>query len=625
MAGLLESIRSPADVRALSFQQMESLASEVRKLILETVAANGGHLAPNLGVVELTIAVLAVFDPPRDRIVWDVSHQTYAYKILTDRRDRFHTLRQRNGISGFLRRDESPYDAFGAGHSGTALSAALGMAVARDRRSSDEHVVAILGDGSAGCGISLEAMNNIASTTSRFIVILNDNEMSIAKNVGSVSRHLASLLTSPRFNKFKRSVERFCWKLRLGWLRFAYYRIEEAIKSLVLGSAFFEEMGLRYVGPVDGHSLPALVDALNIARDSDRPILIHVVTEKGRGYRPAAEEPEKWHGVPRFDIATGRVMADSPSPGYSAVMGNALCRLAADDRRIVAITAGMARGTGLSEFAERFPDRFFDVGISEEHAVIFAAGLAAEGMIPVFAVYSTFLQRAVDCVIHDVCLQNLHVVICVDRAGIVGEDGPTHHGVFDIPLLRSIPNLVFMQPRDEPELANMLATAVRLGRPAAVRYPRGSGSGASAPEKPEPLPVGKAETLRKGSDIQIWALGDMVPLALKAADIISSRSGLACGVVNARFIRPPDEILLASHLTSARLIATIENGMVAGGFGSGLREASERMGHNTPFVNIGWPDSFVPHGEISTLLREHGFTPEAVAEKILRRFNQKST
>ncbi len=623
MAGILDSIRSPADLKALSFQQMETLAAEVRELILKTVSTNGGHLAPNLGVVELTIALLTVFDPPRDRIVWDVSHQTYAYKILTDRRDRFQTLRKFNGISGFLRRDESPYDAFGAGHSGTAVSAALGMAVARDRRGTLEHVIAVLGDGAVGCGISLEALNHIGTTTSRLIVVLNDNEMSISKNVGSVARYLASLLTSPRFNKFKRTLERIGWKLRLGWLRYAYYRIEEAIKSLFLRSAFFEEMGLRYIGPVDGHSFPALLDALKTARDSDRPILVHVATEKGRGYKPAEQEPEKWHGVPAFDIATGLIAAETTTESYSAIMGETLCRLAEEDRRIVAITAGMTRGTGLTEFSIRFPDRFFDVGISEEHAVIFAAGLAAEGLTPVFAVYSTFLQRAVDCVIHDVCLQNLPVVFCIDRAGIVGEDGPTHHGLFDIPLLRSIPNLVFMQPKDEAELCNMLATAIRCGMPSAIRYPRGAGPGVKRPLTTESLPVGKAEVVRPGSDIQIWALGDMVPLALAAADLIAIRSGLSCGVVNARFIRPLDETLLQSHMASVRLIATIENGILQAGFGSAVEEAAIRLGHLTAFVKIGWPDSFVPHGDVATLFRTCGFTPEAIAEKILIRLNQK--
>lgn len=617
MTKFIEGVDSPDDLQGLSLDELNALAEEIRELIITTLSCTGGHLAANLGVVELTIALLRAFRPPVDKIVWDVSHQTYTYKILTGRRRAFGTLRQFGGISGFSRRDESEYDAFGAGHAGTALSAALGMAVARDRRGGKEHVIAVLGDGSVGCGISLEALNNVSGTTSRLIVVLNDNEMSISANVGALARYLGKLLGSVRYNRWKGALEAFATRLRMGWLRKAYYRVEEAIKSVFLRSVIFEELGLRYVGPIDGHNLHELQQALQTARESPRPMLLHVTTQKGRGYSFAEALPDKWHGTPGFDIASGERVPSGEGPSYSEVFGTVLSRLAARDRRVVAITAGMAAGTGLSPFAETFPDRFFDVGISEEHAMVFAAGLAAEGCRPFFVVYSTFLQRAVDCLIHDVCLQRLPVVVCLDRAGIVGDDGPTHHGVFDIALCRCIPELMILQPRDECELARMLATALDAGRPTVIRYPRGRGTGAGIPQRLETLPVGLAETVREGAEAQIWALGDLVPLAERAAEELE-RGGVSAGVVNARFVNPIDAERLRQQGLKARVFVSLENGSVTGGFGESIQDLLASTGYAGRVVKMGWPHEFIPQGSSSELMARYGLTSEAVVEEVRR-------
>ncbi len=627
MESVLNSIDSPKDLEKLDLKQLEQLARELRTLIIETVSRTGGHLAANLGVVELAVALTRTFDPARDRLIWDVGHQGYAYKVLTGRRERFSTLRQYEGVSGFLRREESPCDAFGAGHAGTALSAALGMAAARDRQDGDEHVVAIVGDGAIGCGISLEALNNLHGTTQRLIVVLNDNEMSIAENVGALSRHLGGMLANPRYNRWKGSVESVAGKMGLAWLRSAYYKVEEAAKSLFLRSAYFEEMGLRYVGPIDGHNLSALLDALDIAKHARRPILLHVTTRKGKGFAQAEKEPEKWHGASAFHLETGKPITTNDSPPYSQVFGSVLEKMAEQNDRIVAITAAMAAGTGLSGFAKRFPRRFFDVGISEEHAVVFAAGMACHGFTPVFAVYSTFLQRAVDCVIHDVCLQNLPVVFCLDRAGIVGDDGPTHHGVFDIALLRPVPGLTIMQPADESELARMLLTALQSGRPTAIRYPRGPGRGVAVPQEVTPLEIGKARIVRQpesghaagalpGGPVWIWALGDMLSTAESTADLLAAQ-GVAVGVVNARFVRPLDTALLARQAQDARLILTLENGVAKGGFGSETEEALTEMRFAGIVLRRGWPDAFVPQGKADILLERYGLTPEALARDVV--------
>lgn len=616
MTAVLDKVNEPADLRGLSADELTQLAEEIRTLIIETVSRTGGHLAPNLGVVELTIAMLKVFSPPQDKILWDVSHQAYTYKILTGRKDRFRSLRQYGGLSGFLSRSESPCDAFGAGHSGTALSAALGMAVARDRCGGPEHVVAVVGDGSFGCGISFEAMNNIASAAKRLVVILNDNEMSISANVGGLSRHLGELLANPRYNQWKSSVESAVARLsgRSSWLRRVYFRTEEAIKSMFLHSVLFEELGLRYIGPIDGHDIPRLTAALEIARDYDRPILLHVSTRKGRGYAYAEECPETWHGTGGFDIESGSPVATSSAPSYSQIFGAAMETLGARDSRLVAITAAMQVGTGLSAFAERFPDRFFDVGISEEHAVIFAAGLAAQGLRPVFAVYSTFAQRSVDCMIHDVCLQQLPVVLCLDRAGIVGDDGPTHHGVFDLALLRAIPNLTIMQPVNGTELVHMLHSAIAWSRPVVLRYPRGVSPGFVMPDKFEEVPYGQAQVLREGWEVQLWALGDMVATAMTVADILAAQ-GYSVGVVNARFVAPVDRDLLETQSRLARAVVTLENGVAAGGFGSAVAETLADLQYRGRIIRNGWPREFVPHGAAAILVEKYGLTAEAIASR----------
>lgn len=616
MKHILDKVNIPADLRSLAPEELNPLAAEIRALIIQTVSHTGGHLAANLGAVELTMALLKVFDPPKDKLVWDVSHQTYTYKILTGRKDRFHTLRSLNGLSGFALKSESPYDAFGAGHAGTALSAALGMAVARDRRGGSEHVVAIVGDGALGCGTSFEALNNLAATTRRLIVILNDNEMSISANVGSIARTLGELLAHPRYNRWKSSVERFAKdRLRLTWLRHVYFRLEEAVKSLFLRNVLFEEFGLRYIGPIDGHNIRTLISALEIARRSDEPILLHVSTQKGRGYPFAEAEPEAWHGTGAFESATGTALKPGNTLKYADVFGQTLERLAETNDKLVAITAAMAVGTGLTSFARRYPDRFFDVGICEEHAVLFAAGLAAEGLRPVVAIYSTFAQRVVDYVIHDVCLQQLPVIFCLDRAGLVGDDGPTHHGVFDIALFRSAPNLVLLQPKDEAELANMLSSAVHWQRPVMIRYPRGGGSGAPLPATYAEIPMGCAEVLQEGQEVQLWALGDMIPLAKQVAQRLAEQ-GLRTGIVNPRFIVPLDRDLLSRHATKARCIATFENGVVTGGFGSRVTETLTEVGYRGACLRFGWPDQFIPQGPFDALAERFGLTAPAIAERI---------
>ena len=632
MSGILNRMDNPAAVQALAVGELDQLARELRERIIATVSRNGGHLAANLGSVELTLALLRVFDPAVDKIVWDVGHQTYAWKLLTGRREQFDTVRQPGGISGFPRRDESPFDVFGGGHAGTALSAALGMAVARDRRGSGESVVAVIGDAAMGNGISLEALNNIEGTAKRLIIVLNDNEMSISGNVGSLSRHLGQLLTSPKYNRWKGAAEQVAQQLRMSPFRGIYHRTEKAVKSLFLQNALFEEFGVRYTGPIDGHDHRAIADALAIAKRYDRPILLHVATQKGRGYKAAEDAPDRWHGVGRFDIAKAELVESAP--GYSKVFGEVLANLADRDTQLVAITAAMCTGTGLDPFAARHAARFFDVGICEEHAVVFAAGLAAEGMRPVVAVYSSFIQRAVDCVLHDVCLQKLPVIFGLDRAGVVGADGPTHHGIFDIPMLRCLPGLILMQPKDEAELARMLVTAVRHNGPAAIRYPRDPGPGVKVPENSQPLEIGKAEVAeeavsdkvyentargpgRAGATVWFWALGDMLPLAQAAAQILRA-AGRAAGVVNARFIKPLDTQLLVEQAATQAIFATLENGVVAGGFGSAVQEALADAGYNNPVMRFGWPDAVVGQGTTASLMAAHGLTPEAVAQKIQR-------
>lgn len=621
MSELLNKVRNPDDVKALAAGQLPELAEAVRGVILDTVSKTGGHLASNLGAVELTIALLRVFSPPGDKIIWDVGHQTYTWKILTGRLDRFATLRQRDGLSGFPKPAESPCDAFSAGHAGTALSAALGMAVARDRGKGAGHVIAVIGDGSMTNGITLEALNSLDDASTKVIVILNDNEMSISENVGALSRRLGRVLADVRYNRIKTAAEAAGHRLHMTFLRRVYHRIEQAVKSLWLQNAFFEEFGLRYIGPIDGHDFNALENALCSAREYKSSVLIHVATQKGRGFKPAERSPWLWHGVGAFELDDKHPPEGRRS--YSQAFGETLTALAGKDPSIVAITAAMCSGTGLDAFAERYPSRFFDVGICESHAVVFAAGLASAGFRPVFAVYSTFLQRAVDCVMHDVCLQNLPVVFCVDRAGVVGADGPTHHGIYDIPMLRALPNLTIMQPKDAAELVAMMKTALAHTGPSVIRYPRDPGPDVPPDLSAEAVPPGVAdvvlplpETLSDAPAVWFWALGDRLPLACASAARLQV-AGVRAGVVNARFVKPLDTALLCAQAREAALIVTLENGAVTGGFGSAVREALSDAGLSCPVRAYGWPDAFIGQGTTRQLMEEAGLVPDRLAQEIV--------
>ncbi len=621
MSDLLTTLKNPQEIQTLAPEQLPGLADELRTVILETVSRTGGHLASNLGTVELTIALLRVFTPPADKIIWDVGHQTYSWKLLTGRHDRFDTLRQRNGLSGFPKPEESVFDAFVAGHAGTALSAALGMAVGRDRGDGTGHVVAVIGDGSMTNGISLEALNNLDDMHSKVIVILNDNEMSISENVGALSRRLGRMLADVRYNRIKAAAEAAGHRMHMTPLRRIYHRVEQAVKSLWLQNAFFEEFGLRYVGPIDGHDFNALENALCSARNDKSSVLIHVATQKGKGFRPAERSPCDWHGVGAFELDAKR--PPESKPGYSQVFGETLSALADENPSVMAITAAMCGGTGLEPFAARHPARFFDVGICESHAVVFAAGLAASGFRPFFAVYSTFLQRAVDCVMHDVCIQKLPVVFCVDRAGVVGSDGPTHHGIYDIPMLRCLPNLVIMQPKDTVELVAMLKTALAHAGPSLIRYPRDPGPAVEVPPAIGPVPLGVSELIvspaeaAQGPVVWLWALGDLVPLACETAQRLAD-CGVRAGVVNARFVKPLDTARLFAQAAGAAAFVTLENGAVAGGFGSAVREALAGQGLNVPVRAYGWPDAFIGQGTTRQLLEDGGLTPACLSEEIRR-------
>ncbi len=626
MDSFIKNIVSPEDVKSLTSEQLPELASALRRRIISAVSRCGGHLASNLGSVELTIALTRIFNPPQDKIIWDVGHQSYAWKLLTGRSEIFDTLRQYRGMSGFSKPCESDCDAFIAGHAGTSLSVALGFAVGRDMRNSKEAVVAVIGDASMSNGIALEALNNIADTGSKIIVVLNDNEMSISSNVGSLSRSLGALLTDVRYNRIKAAAEMAGHKLRMTFLRRTYHLIERAVKSIWLKNAFFEEFGLRYIGPIDGHDLRALESAMLSAHEFKGPVLVHVATQKGRGFKPAERRPAGWHGVGSFDPEMALNCSgagDLPvKVNYSESAGRILTSLAADNESIIAITAAMSVGTGLHHFCKKFPDRFFDVGICEAHAVVFAAGLAARGFRPVFAVYSTFLQRAVDCVMHDIALQNLPVLICVDRAGIVGNDGPTHHGVFDIPMLRCIPNLVIMQPSDFLELKAMMQTALSYDGPVVLRYPRGGSKEVDLTQAVDNLPIGKASIVLQpasgASDITwFWSYGDMLPVAVECAERLRA-AGKSVGVVNARFIKPIDLSLLVQQADNqTALFVTIENSALAGGFGSAVREALANGQKDLPVRSFGWSDAFVEHGTIDELLEAGGLTADHIYEQLM--------
>jgi 1-deoxy-D-xylulose-5-phosphate synthase len=622
---LLDAIHSPADVKALAPAQLPQLAQEIRDELIAVTAKNGGHIGPNLGVVELTIALHRVFSTPEDQFVFDVAHQGYVHKLLTGRGgDFFRNLRQTGGAGGFLSRAESPHDSFGAGHAGTALSAALGMATARDLRGTSEHVVALCGDAAFTCGVTLEAMNNVVSSTPRLIVILNDNEWSIAKNVGAISRYLNRLSTSPTYNKLHHDVEAFFKSFPTGAeMNRVYHKWKRETKDFFVESSLFEKFGLRYLGPVDGHDIDALVKNLEFAKHCDVPVLIHVLTKKGKGLAAAVNSPEKFHGASPYDPVTGESKKPAPGtpPNYQEVFGRALVRFAQADKSVVGITGAMPSGTGLAHLAAEVPGQFFDVGIAEEHAVLFAAGLATKGIKPVCAIYSTFLQRGYDQIIHDVALQNLPVTFCLDRAGLSPNDGPTHHGLFDLAYLRCVPNATVMQPKDEDELVDMLHTSLHLGSPAFIRYPRGPGLGVKIKDQPATLAVGHAEVLREGSNIMIWALGPMVQDALKLAARLEAEENLSVGVVNARFVKPLDRTLLLSHAACIPLLVTMEDHVVAGGFGSAVLEVLQEADCLVPVERIGWPDKFVEHGSSVEILRAaHGLAPDDIYHRVLGRW-----
>lgn len=608
----LEQINSPQDLKRLTIPQLEVLAQEIRQTIIETVIGKtGGHFAPNLGTVELTLALHYVFDSPRDKIVWDVGHQAYPHKLVTGRRDRFHTIRQEGGLSGFLQREESEHDIFGAGHASTSISAALGIAVAGKLKGEHFHTVAVIGDGALTGGMAYEALNNAGSLQVPLIVVLNDNEMSIAPNVGGLAKYLSRIRANTRYRQAKAEIERLLRRLPQGDLLLNLsYRFLDGLKEAVYHTMIWEELGFTYIGPIDGHNLRELIETFQLVKQIDGPVFVHTLTVKGKGYQPAEDDPFKHHS------ATVKVPGAPPTPPrYQDVFGETLTQLAYHDPRIVAITAAMPDGTGLLPFAKAHPERFFDVGIAEQHAVTFAAGLATQGMRPVAAIYSTFLQRAYDQVIHDVCIQRLPVVFALDRAGLVGEDGRTHHGVFDFAYLRCLPNMVVMAPKDEDELRHMLKTAIDYeAGPIALRYPRGSGVGVPLLGDPHPLPIGRGELLREGRDVTLLAIGSTVLPAERAADILAEE-GIEATVINARFVKPLDRTLILDAIRETGLLVTIEEAQAAGGFGSAVLELLANEGTQIPVRVLGLADRFYDHASQSSLRKQAGIDAESIARQ----------
>jgi len=608
----LDQLTGPEQLKGLSAQELLALGEEIRKVILETVAVTGGHLAPNLGVVELTLALHTVFDSPHDKILWDVSHQAYVHKLLTGRYSRFHTLRQYGGVCGFTDPAESIHDHFHWGHASTSISAAVGMAQARDLQREKYEVIAVIGDGALTGGLAYEALDHAGHAKTRMITILNDNSMSIAPNVGGISNYLARIRTGPSYQRVKHDVAEALKHIPLvGQQAFEFVdRLKEGVKTLLVSNMFFEDLGLTYIGPVPGHNLQLLQEALRQARSYPGPTVVHVVTTKGKGVPYAEELPEKFHGGGPFDVKTGKTAPAAVT--YSEVFGNTMTKLARLDPRVVAITAAMAPGTGLSKFAREFPTRHFDVGIAEQHGVTFASGLAKAGMRPVFGVYSTFLQRAYDQVIHDVALQDLPVLLSLDRGGLV-EDGATHQGVFDVPYLRAIPRMVCMAPKDENEMQHMLYTGVNYGGPAAVRYPRGKAVGVPMDEDLQMLPIGKGELLREGSDVALVGLGTMTQVCLAAADELA-KEGIRAAVVNPRFFKPLDSELLTQVGRETGAVVTVEEANITGGFGSAVLELYADAGIDARVHRVGIPDEFVGHGAPKYYLEQYGLTPAGVAD-----------
>ncbi len=621
---ILDKVNSVQDLRGLPKEELTGLASEIRQEIIDVVSRTGGHLASSLGVVDLTIALHYAFDTPKDRIIWDVGHQAYAHKILTGRRAKFATLRQHGGISGFPKRDESECDHFDVGHASTSISAALGMIAARDIKGEDYRVIAVIGDGSISAGLAFEGLNQAGHLKKNLVVVLNDNEMSISPNVGALSSYLSRLMTGNFYTRLRQETKNFLQGIpRVGEAMFNLAkRTEDSIKGLVAPGMLFEDLGFQYVGPIDGHNIEHLLQTFNNIKDFTWPVLVHVVTKKGKGCEFAECNPSQFHGTPPFDRETGRTIKKSTALSYTEVFGQTMIKLAEENEKIVAISAAMSEGTGLDRFSEQFPERFFDVGIAESHGITFACGLAVEGMHPVAAIYSTFTQRAYDQVVHDLCLQNLPVTLALDRAGLVGEDGPTHHGAFDIAYLRHVPNMVVMAPKDENELQHMIKTAVEHAGPAAVRYPRGSGYGVPMDQELKKLEIGKAEVVRDGTDIAIIAIGNMVVPSLEAAKRLAA-DGISATVVNARFVKPLDEQLIIQTAKATGKIVTVEEHALLGGFGSAVLECLDAAGIiGIKSIRIGLPDSYIEHGAQAVLRKKYGLDADGIYSKV-REFMEK--
>ncbi|MBQ4404324.1 MAG: 1-deoxy-D-xylulose-5-phosphate synthase [Selenomonadaceae bacterium] len=627
MTGLLKRLNSPAQLQKMSLAELEELAGEIRELILTTVAKNGGHLAPSLGTVELTLALYSVFDFSRDRLIWDVGHQAYTHKILTGRRDTFHTLRTLGGITGFPKRAESPFDSFGVGHASTSISAALGILIAAEIEQVERKVIAVIGDGALTGGMAFEALNHAGQLKKNLLVVLNDNEMSIDKNVGALSEYLSKIRLKPQFHRAKKEFEDFVKNIPFRdvgqKILLAANSVKAGVSAEVFPGAIFEALGFTYLGPIDGHDIGGMKDVFSRVGVINAPVLIHVNTTKGKGYAPAETAPEKFHGVGKFDKATGQVIKKKSPPSYTEIFAQAVIDCAARDEKIVAITAAMPTGTGLKKFAEKFPRRFFDVGIAEEHAVTLAAGMAAGGLKPVVAIYSTFMQRGYDQILHDICLQNLPVLLCLDRAGLVGEDGATHHGAFDLAYLRTIPNMNILAPKDENELRQMIFAALQKNFPVAIRYPRGAGLGVEIVTEPEEIPWGKAEVIEQSQspDVAIFAVGTMVKTSSDAAKFLREKN-ISADVINARFVKPFDTELIKKSARAAKLLVTCEEGTLTGGFGSAVAEflADEKI--STPLLRFGIADKFIEQGTRTELLDMCGLTAEKISRRIIERLNE---
>lgn len=611
----LDKVNSPSDVKSMNTEEMDMLAKDIRKFLVRSVSQTGGHLASNLGIVELTLALHKVFDSPKDKIVWDVGHQSYVHKIVTGRKDDFVSLRQFNGLSGFPKENESPHDIFDTGHSSTSISVAQGIACARDIKNEDGSVIAVIGDGSITGGMALEALNHLGYTSTDMIVILNDNEMSIDKNVGGMSRHLSSIIRNSTANKVKDEVEKILNVAPGGKLiSKTANKVKDSIisKFVPQDCAFFESIGIKYYGPIDGHNTKELIDILNKAKNKKGPILLHVITKKGKGYRYAENEPHKYHGVSKFDIKEGVKRGSSKS--ISALVGEKLVSMAQEDNRVVAITAAMPSGTGLNIFENEYPNRYYDVGIAEQHATTFSAGLAKNGLKPYFAVYSSFLQRGYDQIIHDVCITKKPVTFLIDRAGIVGNDGETHHGMFDLSYLNSIPNMTVMAPKDSKELELMMDLSLDMDTPVAIRYPRGNSYYLNIGEY-TPIKLGSYEVLSQGKDIVILAIGSMVNHAIKAKEILLN-DNINPTIVNARFLKPVDEKILKEMFSKHKTVITIEDNVITGGFGSRINKFIIDNKLNLNIVNMGLPEQYVPHGSADEIYDSIGLSPNKIAQKI---------